>query len=321
MQEATRNSVEPVAQHFSSWGTGSTWGQHPWQWRLCGPGLVTFPWLLCWQRLFERLGSGPWNEPPESPSLRWKWLTSDKLDEVQPNLKIISYIYIYLLNIWKYSLIETYLEWNICLRWRKDCSLDAIWWVFPWQENGEICEMFREAGEQGEPVQQVQQVHRNHRNVCNADPVACWVAVRLPVKIISRNLVASACSFWTLTGFYIHWRLGAIHRLVAKHCAELLQWFQQDSISLNQATTCCHMLYDSIDFWTLGLVPALGEVRLMGQKVDTTHCFEPSCMEELCRITKQSGADLVVTSSWRQHLGLVNLIQFIQLWFRSLKCW
>lgn len=36
-------------------------------------------------------------------------------------------------------------------------------------------------------------------------------------------------------------------------------------------------------------------------------------MEELCRVTKQSGADLVVTSSWRQHLGLVNLIQFIQL--------
>lgn len=34
-------------------------------------------------------------------------------------------------------------------------------------------------------------------------------------------------------------------------------------------------------------------------------------MEELCRVTKQSGADLVVTSSWRQHLGLVNLIQLI----------
>lgn len=66
---------------------------------------------------------------------------------------------------------------------------------------------------------------------------------------------------------------------------------------------------DSIDFWPLGLVPvALGKVRLMGQKVDTTHCFEPSCMEELCRVTKQSGADLVVTSSWRQHLGFLNLI-------------
>ena len=99
------------------------------------------------------------------------------------------------------------------------------------------------------------------RNACNADPVACWVAVRLLVKIISCNLVASACSFWTLTGFYIHWRLGAIHRLVAKHCAELLQWFQQDSISLNQATTCCHMLYDSIDFWTflnVGFGPSTG---------------------------------------------------------------
>eukprot|EP00434_Breviolum_minutum_P001774 symbB.v1.2.001570.t2/scaffold88.1/size340390/5 len=50
------------------------------------------------------------------------------------------------------------------------------------------------------------------------------------------------------------------------------------------------------------------KVRLMGQKVDTTHCFEPSCMEELCRVTKQSGADLVVTSSWRQFETARNVL-------------
>ena len=46
------------------------------------------------------------------------------------------------------------------------------------------------------------------------------------------------------------------------------------------------------------------EVRLMGQKVDTTHCFDPGCMDELRRVILLSGAEIVVTSSWRQRLQL-----------------
>lgn len=53
-------------------GPGSTWDQHPWQWRLCGPGLATFPSLLCWQRLFERPGSErPWNGVSWSGLVTW----------------------------------------------------------------------------------------------------------------------------------------------------------------------------------------------------------------------------------------------------------
>ena len=46
------------------------------------------------------------------------------------------------------------------------------------------------------------------------------------------------------------------------------------------------------------------EVRLMGQQLDTTHCFDPGCMDELRRVILKSGAEIVVTSSWRQRLQL-----------------
>ena len=52
------------------------------------------------------------------------------------------------------------------------------------------------------------------------------------------------------------------------------------------------------------------EVRLMGQQqLDTSHCFNPGCMDELRRVILQSGADLVVTSSWRQRLAPVEDVE------------
>ena len=49
------------------------------------------------------------------------------------------------------------------------------------------------------------------------------------------------------------------------------------------------------------------EVRLLEPgKVDTGHCFEPRCMEELRRVVQETGAKLVITSSWRQLLCLLS---------------
>lgn len=51
------------------------------------------------------------------------------------------------------------------------------------------------------------------------------------------------------------------------------------------------------------------KVRLMGQQqLDTSHCFNPGCMDELRRVILQSGADLVVTSSWRQFETARNVL-------------
>ena len=50
------------------------------------------------------------------------------------------------------------------------------------------------------------------------------------------------------------------------------------------------------------------------QKVDTSHCFQGTCMQELRRVVSTTGAQIILSSSWRKQL--VSL--YLQRVFRFL---